>query len=64
MAEIAQPAADRPSRDNTERVLGDFTTNRAILPLVPLAVVIGVLGAGISLALLDMIGFFTGQVRI
>jgi len=40
-------------------VLGDFTTTPAILRLVPLAVVIGVLGAGISLALLDMIGFFT-----
>ena len=40
-------------------MLGDFTTTPAILPLVPLAVVIGALGAGISLALLDMIGFFT-----
>ena len=59
MADIAQPVADRPPRDNAENVLGDFTTTRAILPLVPLAVVIGVLGAGISLALLDMIGFFT-----
>ncbi|HEX3948207.1 MAG TPA: chloride channel protein [Acidimicrobiales bacterium] len=49
-----QRAHDRP-----ERTLGDFTTTSAILPLVPLAVVIGVLGAAISLALLDMIGFFT-----
>jgi len=57
--DIAQPFADRPPRDRSERVLGDFTTTRAILPLVPLAVVIGALGAGISLALLDMIGFFT-----
>jgi H+/Cl- antiporter ClcA len=39
--------------------LGDFTTAPSILKLVPLAVLIGVLGAGISLALLDMIGFFT-----
>ncbi|HVA09686.1 MAG TPA: chloride channel protein [Acidimicrobiales bacterium] len=47
------------AREPTEAVLGDFTTTPAILRLVPLAVVIGVLGAGISLALLDMIGFFT-----
>ena len=47
------------ARGPTEAVLGDFTTTPAILRLVPLAVVIGVLGAGISLALLDMIGFFT-----
>ena len=46
-------------RDTAERALGDFTTTPAILRLVPLAVLIGVLGAGISLALLDMIGFFT-----
>jgi chloride channel protein, CIC family len=39
--------------------LGDFTATPSILRLVPLAVVIGALGAGISLALLDMIGFFT-----
>jgi len=41
------------------RSLGDFTTTPAILRLVPLAVVVGALGAGVSLALLDMIGFFT-----
>ena len=50
---------DRPLHDSPERALGDFTTTSAILRLVPLAVLIGVLGAGISLALLDMIGFFT-----
>ena len=49
----------RPSHDSPERALGDFTTTSAILRLVPLAILIGVLGAGISLALLDMIGFFT-----
>ena len=43
----------------SERGLGDFTTTPAILALVPLAIVVGALGAGISLALLDMIGFFT-----
>ena len=50
---------DRRPIDTTERALGDFTTTSAILRLVPLALVIGALGAGISLALLDMIGFFT-----
>ena len=42
-----------------ERTLGDFTTSPQILRLVPLAIFVGVLGAGVSLALLDMIGFFT-----
>ncbi len=51
--------ADRRSNDTTERGLGDFTTTPALLRLVPLAITIGALGAGISLALLDMIGFFT-----
>jgi H+/Cl- antiporter ClcA len=46
-------------RLTTEAALGDFTTTPSILRLVPLAIVIGALGAGISLALLDMIGFFT-----
>jgi chloride channel protein, CIC family len=41
------------------RTLGDFTTTPGILKLVPLAIGVGVLGAGVSLALLDMIGFFT-----
>jgi H+/Cl- antiporter ClcA len=51
--------SDRRPLITTERALGDFTTTTAILRLVPLALLIGVLGAGISLALLDMIGFFT-----
>ncbi len=50
---------DRRPRETSERALGDFTTTPAILRLVPLAILIGGLGAGISLALLDMIGFFT-----
>ena len=50
---------DRRPRTTTERALGDFTATSAILRLVPLALLIGALGAGISLALLDMIGFFT-----
>ncbi len=51
--------ADRRPQGTTERVLGDFTATPTILRLVPLAILIGGLGAGISLALLDMIGFFT-----
>jgi chloride channel protein, CIC family len=51
--------ADRRPRDTSERALGDFTTTPSILWLVPLAVAVGVLAAGVSLALLGMIGFFT-----
>jgi CIC family chloride channel protein len=46
-------------RSGTEPVLGDFTASPSLLRLVPLALLIGALAAGISLALLDMIGFFT-----
>ncbi len=51
-----------PSHSSTsqaELALGDFTMTRDVLVLVPLAIVIGVIGAGVSLALLDMIGFVT-----
>ena len=58
-AEATYFGADYRSQDTSERALGDFTTTPAILRLVPLAVAVGALGAGISLALLDMIGFFT-----
>ena len=51
--------ADLRASVGRERDLGDFTTTPQTLRLVPLAVLIGVLGAGISLALLAMIGFFT-----
>ncbi len=51
--------AERRPRDTSERALGDFTTTTALLRLVPLGIAVGALGAGISLALLDMIGFFT-----
>ncbi|HLI43886.1 MAG TPA: chloride channel protein [Acidimicrobiales bacterium] len=50
---------ERRPRDTSERSLGDFTTTPAILRLVPIGIAVGALGAGISLALLDMIGFFT-----
>lgn len=46
-------------KERSERHLGDFTATPSLLWLVPVAVLVGVLAAGISLALLDMIGFFT-----
>jgi CIC family chloride channel protein len=57
--EMSYLGADRRPRDTSERALGDFTTTPSILRLVPLGIVVGAFGAGISLALLDMIGFFT-----
>ena len=51
-------AEHRPRR-TPERALGDFTTTPSLLRLVPLGIAVGILAAGISLALLDMIGFFT-----
>ena len=57
--DAALVGSDLRSTDTKERALGDFTTTSAILPLVPLAILIGAIGAGISLALLSMIGFFT-----
>jgi chloride channel protein, CIC family len=53
---------DRRPLDTAERALGDFTTTPAVLRLAPLALLIGALGAGISLALLDAIGFVTNLV--
>ncbi len=44
---------------SAERALGDFTASPGLLKMVPLAIVVGVVGAGVSLALLDMIGFVT-----
>jgi hypothetical protein len=54
-----EPVVARDQDHGQGDSLGDFTTTPSILRLVPLAIVIGALGAGISLALLDMIGFFT-----
>lgn len=51
--------ADHCPRDTSERSLADFTATPSILRLVPLGIGVGVLAAGISLALLSMIGFFT-----
>jgi len=58
-ADPRSPDSDHRSHHSPEQALGDFTTTPALLLLVPLALGIGALGAGISLALLDMIGFFT-----
>ena len=52
-------ASEGRPQGGTEVQLGDFTTTPSILRLVPLAIAIGAVGAGISLVLLDMIGFFT-----
>jgi CIC family chloride channel protein len=58
-SEMSYLGAERRPRDTSERALGDFTAMPALLRLVPLGIVVGALGAGISLALLDMIGLFT-----
>jgi chloride channel protein, CIC family len=57
--EFSYLGAERRSQETSERALGDFTTGPAILWMVPLGIGTGVLSAGIALALLDMIGFFT-----
>ncbi|MGH7910511.1 MAG: chloride channel protein, partial [Candidatus Dormibacteraceae bacterium] len=53
---------DHRPQGAAERRLGDFTLTLEILHFVPLAILIGVLGAGVSLALLTMIGFVTNLV--
>ncbi len=53
---------DRRLEESDERRLGDFTTTPGVLRLVPLAVGIGVLGAGVSLALLTMIALVTNAL--
>jgi chloride channel protein, CIC family len=50
---------DQRPQDTDERSLGDFTTEPSILRLLPLAIAVGAIGAGVSLALLDMVGFVT-----
>lgn len=47
---------------SAERELGDFTATPDLLRLVPLALIIGMLSAGVSLLLLDMIGLVTNLV--
>lgn len=55
----AEPPGPKPTASKAESALGDFTTTPEILKLVPLAIIVGAVGAGVSLALLDMIGFVT-----
>ncbi|HEU4628986.1 MAG TPA: chloride channel protein [Gemmatimonadaceae bacterium] len=50
---------DERAVPGTERSLGDFTTSRSVLRLVPLAVAIGVASALVALVLLDLIGLIT-----
>jgi CIC family chloride channel protein len=42
-----------------ERALGDFTLGTEVFRVLPLAVVVGALSAGVALGLLDLIGLFT-----
>jgi len=58
-AEATYFVADNGIQGAREAALGDFTASPELLRLVPLALAVGAFGAGISLALLDMIGFFT-----
>ena len=58
-AEATSFGIDHGIQGASERALGDFTASPELLRLVPLALAVGVFAAGISLALLDMIGFFT-----
>jgi CIC family chloride channel protein len=53
------PGSSTHAVDAAEQALGDFTAEPSLLWLVPLAIAIGAFAAGVSLALLDMIGFFT-----
>ena len=49
---------ERPA-SSAERALGDFTLDVGSLRLLPLAVAVGALSAGVALGLLDLIGLFT-----
>ena len=50
---------DERPRSSFERALGDFTVGPEIWRVVPLAVVVGALSAGVAVALLDLIGLVT-----
>ena len=58
-AKVDPGRAGAQSRHAPPGVLGDFTTTPAVLRLVPLSLVIGALGAGAALALLDAIALVT-----
>ena len=51
--------ADDRADSAAERKLGDFTFTLEAARLVPLALVVGALSAGVALLLLDLIGLFT-----
>jgi chloride channel protein, CIC family len=51
--------ADERASRGSERKLGDFTLTLDAVRLVPLALVVGALSAGVALVLLDLIGLFT-----
>ena len=51
--------ADERPQVSDERALGDFTLGPEVFRVVPLSIVVGALAAGVALALLDLIGFFT-----
>ncbi|MGH2909102.1 MAG: chloride channel protein, partial [Solirubrobacteraceae bacterium] len=57
--EATFPGSSHHVFQGAEQELGDFTAVPSLLWLVPLAIAVGAFAAGISLALLDMIGFFT-----
>ena len=50
---------DERPLSSAERALGDFTVGPEIWRVLPLAVVVGALSAGVALALLDLIGLVT-----
>ena len=50
---------DLREKVTSEQALGDFTTSPRLVRLVPVSLAVGALGAGVSLALLAMIGFVT-----
>jgi len=61
-SESSYLGSDRRPQLTSERQLGDFTTTPGVLRLVPVAILIGALAAGVALALLDMIGFITNAL--
>ncbi len=67
-ADALRGADERPAR-TSERALGDFTLGTEIFRILPFAVVVGALAAGLALGLLDLIGLFThlayyGSLRV
>jgi hypothetical protein len=58
--ERATPESGGRALTPAERALGDFTISlRAVWPVLVLSVVVGAIGAGVALVLLDLIGMIT-----